>query len=189
MNDEYLQLHLPRIRHNIIFNIRDCLFHRIGVIKSNMLEVELMKITHGRYYYQFHDVVEKLRHEDNSCWICGSTKNVKPHHITRVKESDKQYAAKSNIVLLCQHHHQKFHQRYGSGKGVNRHNLDKFAKSEHILEMQKLWKENQILKQTSQDYEDVVSDWFIENWPILSEEQRQSAHLELGIEVTEDSVE
>lgn len=48
----------------------------------------IMKITHGRYYYKFHETVEKLRREDNTCYICGSNKKVKPHHIRRVKESD-----------------------------------------------------------------------------------------------------
>lgn len=105
-----------------------------------------MKITHGRHYYKFHEVVEKLRQEDNSCFICGSTKNVKPHHITRVKESDKRYAAKSNVVLLCRYHHQKFHQLYGSGKGVNRHNFNIFIKKEHLREIKRLKKENQELQ-------------------------------------------
>ena len=102
----------------------------------------MMKITHGRYYYQFHNLVEKLRKEDNSCYICGSTKNVKPHHIRRVKESNPQYAAASNVVLLCGHHHGKFHQLYGSGKGVNRHNFDVYVKKEHLMAIEKLKKEN-----------------------------------------------
>ena len=37
--------------------------------------------------------------------------------------------------------------------------------------------------QASQDYQDNVHDWFIENWGNLSDEQKQSAHLELGIEI------
>lgn len=105
-----------------------------------------MKISHGRYYYQFHDVVEKLRREDNSCFICGSTRKVKPHHIIRVRENDRRYASPSNIVLLCSHHHGKFHQVYGSGKGVNRHNFDIFVKKEHLREINQLKKEVSMLK-------------------------------------------
>lgn len=100
-----------------------------------------MRISHGRYYYQFHETVEKLRKEDDSCFICGSTKNVKPHHIRRVKESDPRYANQGNIVLLCPRHHHKFHKLYGSGKGVNRHNFDIFVKREHLREINRLKKE------------------------------------------------
>lgn len=111
-----------------------------------------MKISHGRYYYKFHDVVEKLRKEDNTCYICGSNKNVKPHHICRVRESSPRYAAASNVVLLCAHHHGKFHQLYGSGKGVNRHNFDVYVKKEHLIAIEKLKKENNRLK----DYKEKV---------------------------------
>ena len=116
-----------------------------------------MKISHGRYYYKFHDMVEKLRKEDNSCFICGSAKNVKPHHIRRVKESDPQYAARNNIVLLCHHHHGKFHQLYGSGKGVNRHNFDVYVKKEHLHAMEKLEKENRQLKEYKEKVDSTVS--------------------------------
>lgn len=105
-----------------------------------------MKINHGRYYYQFHRLVEKLRSEDNTCFICGSAKNVKPHHIRRVKESNKQYASASNVVLLCSHHHNKYHKIYGSGKGVNRATFDIYVKKEHLHEINKLTKENNQLK-------------------------------------------
>lgn len=106
----------------------------------------IMKITHGRYYYKFHETVEKLRKEDNTCYICGSNKKVNPHHIRRVKESDPQYAAANNVVLLCSHHHGKFHQLYGSGKGVNRHNFEVYVKKEHLQAIEKLEKENIELK-------------------------------------------
>ena len=115
-----------------------------------------MKITHGRYYYQFHNLVEKLRQEDNSCYICGSTKNVKPHHIRRVKESNPQYAAASNVVLLCGHHHGKFHQLYGSGKGVNRHNFDIYVKKEHLIAIEKLTKENNRLNEYKEKVDTMV---------------------------------
>ncbi len=46
-----------------------------------------------------------------------------------------------------------------------------------------LHEENTMLKQSSQDYEDNVSNWFIENWDNLSELEKMNAHLELGIEL------
>lgn len=39
------------------------------------------------------------------------------------------------------------------------------------------------LQQDSQDYEDAVFNWFFENWDSLSEEQKQYAHLEIGVEI------
>lgn len=92
-------------------------------------------------------MVEVLRREDDSCFICGSTKDVKPHHIHRVNESDKRYASKSNVVLLCHYHHNKFHKKYGSGKGCNRHNFNIFVKQEHLNEINKLKKENEELQE------------------------------------------
>lgn len=44
------------------------------------------------------------------------------------------------------------------------------------------------LNQLLQDNEDCVSDWFFENWSKLDDDMRQSAHLELGIEL-EDMIE
>lgn len=39
------------------------------------------------------------------------------------------------------------------------------------------------LGQIIQDCEDGVANWFIENWHKLDAEQKQSAHLELGIDI------
>lgn len=62
------------------------------------------------------------------------------------------------------------------------------ANSEHCADViataiNELINKNEQLKQVSQDYEDNVSNWFIENWHTLSDEQKQSAHLELGIDI------
>ena len=39
------------------------------------------------------------------------------------------------------------------------------------------------LNRMSQYAEDCVNNWFIENWSKLDDEQKQSAHLELGIDI------
>ena len=49
-----------------------------------------------------------------------------------------------------------------------------------------MYEKNEQLKQTSQDYEDNVCNWFIDNWNKLSDEMKQSAHLELGIDIEYD---
>lgn len=100
-----------------------------------------MKINHGRYYYKFLDLVKKMKQEDNSCFICGSTKNIKPHHINRVKESDRRYAEESNVVLLCGKHHHDFHKLYGSGRGVNGKNFTIFCKIEYLKQINRLKKD------------------------------------------------
>lgn len=106
-----------------------------------------MRINHGKYYYDFLRTVEKLKQEDNSCFICGETKNIKPHHVRRFKQHDKNYADKNNIVLLCPYHHHLFHQLYGSGKGVNRKNFTIFVKKEYLKQIEALKKENNQLKE------------------------------------------
>lgn len=90
----------------------------------------MVKMHHGRYYFKFLELVKKLRNEDDSCFICGSTKKVQPHHLPRFKENDQRYAEESNVVLLCGKHHHMFHQYYGSGKGVNPKNFSIFVKKE-----------------------------------------------------------
>lgn len=90
-----------------------------------------MRINRGRYYYEFLETVKKLRNENDSCFICGSTKRVNPHHIHKVKDSDKRFADRNNVVLLCGPHHHLFHQLYGSGKGVNCKNFAIFCKKEY----------------------------------------------------------
>lgn len=90
----------------------------------------MVKMYHGRYYFDFLELVEKLRQKDNSCFICGSKKKVKPHHLIRVKDSDKKYADENNVVLLCGKHHHLYHLKYGSGKGVNPKTFMIFCKKE-----------------------------------------------------------
>lgn len=46
--------------------------------------------------------------------------------------------------------------------------------------------ETENLKQQNQDYEDCVSNWFIENWEKLDDNLRSSAHLELGMDFDYD---
>ena len=46
----------------------------------------------------------------------------------------------------------------------------------------KLKTKNKVLEQDIQDYEDAVIGWFIEHWYELSEEQQQTAHLEVGVD-------
>lgn len=59
----------------------------------------------------------------------------------------------------------------------------KSSAENYCRRLNEVLQENEQLKQVSQDYEDNVSKWFIENWYTLSDEQKQSTHLELGIDI------
>lgn len=89
-----------------------------------------MRTDHGKYYYDFLETVEEMRAEDNSCYICGSTEKVHPHHIRKVPPSNMEYASRSNIVLLCNSHHFRFHQKYDAVNGINRRNFTVFCRKE-----------------------------------------------------------
>ena len=65
----------------------------------------------GKYYYDF---MSKIRGMEQKCYICNATSDLEPHHLRRVKKSDKAYADEGNIVLLCRHHHKQYHQHYST---------------------------------------------------------------------------
>lgn len=66
----------------------------------------------NRNYYDFCHTVDKLRKEDNSCFICGSKVEIEPHHIRKVKQSRESYSNEENIVLLCRDCHLKYHRKH-----------------------------------------------------------------------------
>lgn len=86
-----------------------------------------MKIHKGRYYYDFQQVVGNMMKGKPKCFVCGSTRNVGPHHIRKVKQSNQQYADKNNLVLLCKSCHSKYHSRY---RGINQKTFALFLREE-----------------------------------------------------------
>lgn len=63
-------------------------------------------------YWKFKGTIKKLKEKENRCFVCGSTKNIVPHHIKRVKNTHSDYYSEDNIVLLCDYHHHKYHNEY-----------------------------------------------------------------------------
>ena len=55
-----------------------------------------------------------------------------------------------------------------------------------LKKLNNMYKEKTELERILQDYEDTVSDFFIDNWLSFSEEVKQQAHLELGIDIDYD---
>ncbi len=63
-------------------------------------------------YWKFKGTIKKLKEKENRCFVCGSNKNIVPHHIKRVKNTHSDYYSEDNIVLLCDYHHHKYHNEY-----------------------------------------------------------------------------
>ena len=63
-------------------------------------------------YWKFKGTIKKLEEKENNCFICGSEKNIVPHHIKKVKQSHADYYSEDNLVLLCDYHHHKYHKEY-----------------------------------------------------------------------------
>ena len=60
------------------------------------------RINHSRYFYEFQNTINIVKREQGyKCFICGSTDNLGPHHIKKVKQSNALYASKENVVILC----------------------------------------------------------------------------------------
>ena len=89
----------------------------------------MRRIHQGRYFYDFQRVVENMMRGNPKCFICGSTKNVGPHHLKKVRPNNALYGDKSNIVLLCKHHHSKYHNCVGN-KNVNPKSFAVFLRDE-----------------------------------------------------------
>lgn len=78
----------------------------------------------SKHYYEFLGNLQRL---EKKCFVCGTTLEVEPHHIRKVKKSNSQYGDESNIVMLCHKHHVKYHQRY---KNVNQKTFAVFVGEE-----------------------------------------------------------
>ena len=48
----------------------------------------MKKINKGRYFYDFQKVVGGMMKGTPKCFVCGSTRNVGPHHIRKVKPNN-----------------------------------------------------------------------------------------------------
>ena len=79
----------------------------------------------GKYYWELQDWVNKLFMTYNKCPICGSKKDLEPHHIIQVKPYDKLYSNTKNGIILCKKCHRKYHEEYGSN--INPGTLLKFG--------------------------------------------------------------
>ena len=79
-------------------------------------------------YWKFQGTIKKLKQKDNRCFVCGTTKNIVPHHIRRVNQTSDDYYNESNIVLLCDDHHHQYHRQYPE---VNAKTFGEFVKKNH----------------------------------------------------------
>lgn len=70
------------------------------------------KINGGKYYWQLQDWVNKLFIKYDRCVICGSKKNLEPHHVNQVKPYNKSYSDINNGVIMCKKCHRQYHEKY-----------------------------------------------------------------------------
>lgn len=63
-------------------------------------------------YWKLKGTINKLREKENKCFVCGSSENIVPHHIRKVKQTSEDYYSEDNLVLLCDYHHHKYHKEY-----------------------------------------------------------------------------
>ena len=80
-------------------------------------------------YWKLQGTVKKLKEKENKCFVCGTTKNIVPHHIKQVKHTSDEYYSENNIVLLCDEHHHQYHKQYPN---VNAKTFSEFLKKNHL---------------------------------------------------------
>jgi recombinational DNA repair protein (RecF pathway) len=69
----------------------------------------------GKYHWELQDWVNKLYLEyPNKCVVCGTKKDLEPHHLLQVKPYDELYTSISNGVLICKECHHEYHETYGA---------------------------------------------------------------------------
>lgn len=104
-------------------------------------------------YWKFKGTVKKLKEKENKCFVCGSAKDIVPHHIKKVKQTSDEYYNENNIVLLCDKHHHQYHNEYSN---INSKTFSEFVKKNHSKNQKrkvKRWISNWIKKWKSQNCE------------------------------------
>lgn len=90
-------------------------------------------MTHENYW-RMQGTIRRLRKKDNTCFVCGSTENIVPHHIKKVNPESDEYFDESNLVLLCDFHHHLYHRQYPD---VNAKTFSEFLRDNHLKRQRK----------------------------------------------------
>ena len=99
-------------------------------------------------------VGSKILENENKCCICGTRKNLEPHHIVYTTKYDELYNSMDNVVVMCHNCHHEYHQRYNYQLGFK--TLLKFKDDYWKGQCPNLKKENKILRKTIKKLEDVL---------------------------------
>ncbi len=116
------------------------------------LEVDNMAIHPN--YWKFKRTIKELKEKNNRCFICGSSENIVPHHLKKVKQTSDDYYNKNNIILLCDDHHREYHHKYPQVNSKTfceymRNWLIKEYNNYDEIEFNKLKKENKAIKKVN----------------------------------------
>ena len=83
-------------------------------------------------YWKLQGTIKKLKEKEKKCFVCGSTENIVPHHIKKVKQTHPDYYSEDNLVLLCDYHHHKYHKQYPK---VNLKTFCEFFRDNFVLKI------------------------------------------------------
>lgn len=93
-------------------------------------------------YWKLQGTIKKLKQKDNRCFVCGTSKNIVPHHLKKVDNASEEYYSEDNLVLLCDEHHHQYHNKYST---VNPKTFSEFVRKNHSKKPKRGAKVNFIL--------------------------------------------
>ena len=85
------------------------------------------KIKSEQLHWKIKSWGRELLEEEHECVVCGSTKNLVPHHIAKIDRYNPYYVDTDNGVVMCDTCHKKYHREYSE---INAKTLINFIKQE-----------------------------------------------------------
>ncbi|MBQ9025362.1 MAG: hypothetical protein IJ104_03140 [Methanobrevibacter sp.] len=83
-----------------------------------------LKVKGPQKYWKLKTWVRELLWKYEECVICGSRKNLEPHHIIRCNTDNPIFFSPDNGVVLCHKCHNSYHRMFDE---VNPHTFVKFS--------------------------------------------------------------
>jgi hypothetical protein len=83
------------------------------------------KISGGKIYWKLRSWANQLLMEYDECVICGSRKELEPHHIIKCDNYNPMYYSLDNGVVMCHRCHRLYHRTF---KNINAYTFAKFMK-------------------------------------------------------------
>lgn len=78
-------------------------------------------------YWKLRGLVQDLLETENKCLICGSNKDLEPHHVIKCSNYERLYVDEDNLIILCHKCHSRYHRE--NPDDVNIKSLIEFVKN------------------------------------------------------------